>query len=227
MRTTLAAGLLLLAGTAEAFSPSPMSGIASRSRGETAVCMSSDSSSKAASGSGLSSSLDRRSFAAALGLAAPMVLLSTPDAAEARAGKGDEKGKGGDWADHNGPFKPNELEGFTTAPSGLQYKVIQEGSGAKPAANQKVSARCIAIATTARSRLPTDGSNQVKAGYAGYLLADGKKFDASYDRGKPFTFNVSATARLQAAQWHKAILGMPSLCLLRLMKFSGGRWPRH
>jgi hypothetical protein len=33
-------------------------------------------------------------------------------------------------------------------------------------------------------------SQKVKAHYAGYLLADGKKFDASYDRGRPFGFRV-------------------------------------
>ena len=33
-------------------------------------------------------------------------------------------------------------------------------------------------------------SQKVKAHYAGYLLADGKKFDASYDRGKAFGFRV-------------------------------------
>ncbi|MDR2041637.1 MAG: FKBP-type peptidyl-prolyl cis-trans isomerase [Tannerella sp.] len=58
-------------------------------------------------------------------------------------------------------------EGVITTESGLQYKVITEGSGAKP--------------TTA---------DKVKVHYTGKLL-DGTVFDSSVERGEPVTFNVT------------------------------------
>ena len=58
-------------------------------------------------------------------------------------------------------------EGVTTTASGLQYEVINEGTGAKPTAE-----------------------NQVKVHYHGTLL-DGTVFDSSVDRGEPATFGVT------------------------------------
>lgn len=58
-------------------------------------------------------------------------------------------------------------EGVKTTESGLQYKVIKEGTGEKPKA-----------------------SDRVKVHYKGTLI-DGTKFDSSYDRGQPATFGVS------------------------------------
>ena len=58
-------------------------------------------------------------------------------------------------------------EGVVALPSGLQYKIIQEGTGAKP----------------------TSTSN-VKVHYQGTLL-DGKVFDSSYERGEPVSFNLN------------------------------------
>lgn len=57
--------------------------------------------------------------------------------------------------------------GVMTTPSGLQYKVIKEGKGAKPAA-----------------------TSQVKVHYTGKLI-DGSKFDSSVDRGEPATFGLN------------------------------------
>jgi FKBP-type peptidyl-prolyl cis-trans isomerase FklB len=57
-------------------------------------------------------------------------------------------------------------EGVKTLPSGLQYKVIKEGSGASPKATDMVSVH-----------------------YRGTLI-DGKEFDNSYVRNKPATFQV-------------------------------------
>jgi FKBP-type peptidyl-prolyl cis-trans isomerase len=57
-------------------------------------------------------------------------------------------------------------EGVVTLPSGLQYKVLTEGTGAKPT--------------------PTDS---VTCNYRGTLL-DGTEFDSSYKRGQPATFAV-------------------------------------
>lgn len=54
--------------------------------------------------------------------------------------------------------------GVTVTASGLQYEVIQEGTGAKPTAEDKV-----------------------KVHYTGTLI-DGTKFDSSVDRGEPITF---------------------------------------
>lgn len=56
--------------------------------------------------------------------------------------------------------------GFTILPSGLGYKVIEEGNGKLPEKNKKV-----------------------KVHYKGYL-ADGTKFDSSYDRNDPIEITL-------------------------------------
>jgi FKBP-type peptidyl-prolyl cis-trans isomerase FklB len=58
-------------------------------------------------------------------------------------------------------------EGVKTLPSGLQYKVIKEGTGPVPKAEDTVSTH-----------------------YRGTLI-DGTEFDSSYKRGEPATFGVS------------------------------------
>ena len=58
-------------------------------------------------------------------------------------------------------------DGVKTTPSGLQYKVLTEGSGPRPTA-----------------------TSQVTVHYKGTLL-DGKQFDSSYDRGQPATFALN------------------------------------
>lgn len=66
-----------------------------------------------------------------------------------------------------------ELQGFiddntlTKTESGLEYKVIKEGTGEKPKAEDKVTVH-----------------------YTGYLT-DGSKFDSSVDRGQPATFGLN------------------------------------
>ncbi len=64
--------------------------------------------------------------------------------------------------------KNKTAEGVVTTESGLQYKVITEGTGATPA----------------------DG-DIVKVHYTGTLL-DGTKFDSSIDRGEPLEFPIGA-----------------------------------
>jgi FKBP-type peptidyl-prolyl cis-trans isomerase FklB len=71
--------------------------------------------------------------------------------------------------------------GVTSLPSGLQYKVIQEGSGPKPT--------------------PSD---VVVCHYRGTLL-DGSEFDSSFKRGQPASFPVSGVIR----GWTEALQLMP------------------
>ena len=71
--------------------------------------------------------------------------------------------------------------GVVTTASGLQYKVITEGTGEKPTASQKV-----------------------KVDYEGRLI-DGKVFDSSYERGQPATFGVTQVI----AGWTEALQLMP------------------
>ena len=60
-----------------------------------------------------------------------------------------------------------EKEGVVVLPSGLQYKVLAEGSGKMPAATDKV-----------------------KCHYEGTFL-NGAKFDSSYDRNEPAVFGLN------------------------------------
>jgi FKBP-type peptidyl-prolyl cis-trans isomerase len=62
-------------------------------------------------------------------------------------------------------------EGVKTLPSGLQYKVIKEGTGKTPKATDTVVTQ-----------------------YKGTLI-DGKEFDSSYKRGEPATFPVTGVIR--------------------------------
>ncbi len=72
-------------------------------------------------------------------------------------------------------------EGVVTLPSGLQYKVITAGNGAKPTATQKVS-----------------------VDYEGRLI-DGTVFDSSYKRGEPSEFQVNQVIK----GWTEALQLMP------------------
>jgi FKBP-type peptidyl-prolyl cis-trans isomerase FklB len=58
-------------------------------------------------------------------------------------------------------------EGVVEGPMGMQYKVLQEGSGDKPALQ-----------------------SMIKAHYAGRLL-NGTEFDSSFKRGVPFTARIT------------------------------------
>ena len=76
---------------------------------------------------------DRRAFlGAGAGMAA---LLGVPPAYAAAA-----KGSDGKWAKRFEEFEPEFFEDFKTAPSGLQFKVYEEGYGVKPVAGQKIKA---------------------------------------------------------------------------------------
>lgn len=72
-------------------------------------------------------------------------------------------------------------KGVVTLPSGLQYKILKEGTGPKPAA-----------------------SDRVKVHYQGALI-NGKIFDSSIQRGEPATFGVSEVI----PGWTEALQLMP------------------
>jgi FKBP-type peptidyl-prolyl cis-trans isomerase FklB len=72
-------------------------------------------------------------------------------------------------------------EGVVALPSGLQYKILQEGTGPKPAATDTVTVN-----------------------YRGTLL-NGTEFDSSYKRGQPATFGVGQIIK----GWTEALQLMP------------------
>ena len=72
-------------------------------------------------------------------------------------------------------------EGVTTTESGLQYEIITEGTGEKPA-----------------------DTDQVRVHYHGTLI-DGTVFDSSVDRGEPATFGVNQVI----PGWTEALQLMP------------------
>lgn len=72
-------------------------------------------------------------------------------------------------------------EGVKTLPDGLQYKILQEGTGPKP-----------------------KETDTVTVNYRGTLI-DGKEFDSSYKRGQPTTFPVNGVIK----GWTEALQLMP------------------
>jgi FKBP-type peptidyl-prolyl cis-trans isomerase FklB len=72
-------------------------------------------------------------------------------------------------------------EGVVTLPSGLQYKILTEGTGPKPTATDTVSCN-----------------------YRGTLL-NGTEFDSSYKRGQPASFPVTGVIK----GWTEALQLMP------------------
>jgi FKBP-type peptidyl-prolyl cis-trans isomerase len=69
-----------------------------------------------------------------------------------------------------------------TTSSGLQYQILQEGSGTAALSGKKVSVH-----------------------YTGWLT-DGKKFDSSVDRGQPFQFQLGAGQVIKG--WDEGVAGM-------------------
>jgi FKBP-type peptidyl-prolyl cis-trans isomerase len=72
-------------------------------------------------------------------------------------------------------------EGVVTLPSGLQYKILKEGSGPKPTS-----------------------TDSVVCNYKGTLI-NGTEFDSSYKRGEPATFPVTGVIK----GWTEALQLMP------------------
>lgn len=74
----------------------------------------------------------------------------------------------------------------TRTASGLEYEILQEGSGANPSVGKLVTVH-----------------------YTGWLNNNGepgKKFDSSVDRGKPFSFNIGIGHVIQG--WDEGVMTM-------------------
>jgi len=76
----------------------------------------------------------------------------------------------------------SKKDGVVTLPSGLQYKILTQGSGPKPSA-----------------------TDSVECNYRGTLI-DNTEFDSSYKRGQPATFGVSQVIK----GWTEALQLMPA-----------------
>ncbi len=92
---------------------------------------------------------------------AVMVAFQKQMKAKEEAAASDAKKEGDTWLAEN-----KKKEGVKVTDSGLQYKVIKDGTGAKPKLTDTVTAH-----------------------YEGHLI-DGKVFDSSYKRGEPAKFPV-------------------------------------
>jgi FKBP-type peptidyl-prolyl cis-trans isomerase FklB len=78
--------------------------------------------------------------------------------------------------------KNRQAEGVQELPGGIQYQVIQEGTGPRPQLKDTITAH-----------------------YAGRLLS-GKEFDSSFRRGQPFTARITALIR----GWQQVLPMMPT-----------------
>lgn len=90
----------------------------------------------------------------------------------------------GDYKKQNEKFLADNAkkEGVVTLPSGVQYKVINAGTGAKPADN-------------ARVKVHYEGKN-----------IEGQVFDSSYRRGEPVEMRVDQVIK----GWTEALINMPA-----------------
>ena len=96
---------------------------------------------------------------------------------EERKAQGEQaKKKGAEFLEKN-----KKEKGIKTTQSGIQYKVVTEGKGAKPQATDRIVAH-----------------------YEGTLI-DGTVFDSSYKRGQPATFPVNQVIK----GWQEIIPMMP------------------
>ena len=80
--------------------------------------------------------------------------------------------------------KNKKNKGVVTLPSGLQYKIIKQGTGPKP----------------------TSDTDEVSVNYEGTFL-NGEIFDSSYKRHEPATFPVGGVIK----GWTEALKLMPSV----------------
>lgn len=102
-------------------------------------------------------------------------ILSVRQAANKEEMYGKNRDAGIKWLEEN-----KTKEGVVTLPSGLQYKVLTEGTGAIPTSSDKV-----------------------KVNYEGRLI-DGTVFDSSYKRGEPTSFQADRVIK----GWTEALTKM-------------------
>lgn len=86
-------------------------------------------------------------------------------------------------SDEAAPGKPGVEIPSGDAPTALQVDDIAEGDGAEATAGSTVEVH-----------------------YVGVLFSDGTEFDASYDRGEPFSFTLGAGQVIQG--WDEGVEGM-------------------
>lgn len=72
---------------------------------------------------------------------------------------------------------------YTTTPSGLRYKILEEGEGN-----------------------PAQAGQAVRVHYTGWLAKEGTKFDSSHDRQQPFEFALGAGHVIKG--WDEGVEGM-------------------
>ena len=82
----------------------------------------------------------------------------------------------------SGAPKPAQVDSYTTTDSGLQYADLRPGSGATPSKGQKVTVH-----------------------YNGWLT-NGKLFDSSHKRSKPFTFELGRRKVIRG--WDEGVASM-------------------
>lgn len=82
--------------------------------------------------------------------------------------------------------------GHTYTQSGLGYRILNEGTGEKPADGETVNVH-----------------------YSGYL-EDGEKFDSSYDRNKPFSFTLGKGNVIAGWEEGIALLNKGAKAILRI-----------
>ena len=61
----------------------------------------------------------------------------------------------GAWAKHFSEFEASEFEGMVKSPSGLEYRIVEEGYGVKPQAGQKIKAHYAVSSALPRKALPS------------------------------------------------------------------------
>ncbi|GAA4386919.1 FKBP-type peptidyl-prolyl cis-trans isomerase [Hymenobacter koreensis] len=103
------------------------------------------------------------------------------EAADPQSGGGQQSGSDNKAAGEAFLAENKNKPGVQTLPSGLQYEVLNEGSGKKPTLTSSVTTH-----------------------YHGTLI-DGSVFDSSYQRGQPATFPVNGVI----AGWTEALQLMP------------------
>ena len=126
----------------------------------------------------------------------------------------------------NIPNGSAEGDGFEVSASGLKSKILKEGTGAIPAPSQTVNGGCYCrkcfsepppcclllflykqLTRTNAPPIPSYSWTRT-VHYTGWLddFESPKKFDSSYDRGKPLSFRAGVGQVIQG--WDEAVLQM-------------------